>query len=247
VNIARLSTAGATRIGFLVLALLPGIAEPVTGQAAARDWSIDTSQSHLIIHVQPGGILSPALHPHHFQPETWSGEITWDPAHPRIGRVEVRVAADSLRDHQEKLSAKDVAKVEGQTRGPAVLDAGKFPQIVFQAHEVDIGKAPAGGKGEFRGTLTGSLTLHGKTLPLGLAIQGLVSATRFEAGASTTFKQSDFGIKPYSAAFGTISVKDEITLEILLVAVPADRKMPSASPSPSPRPADSGEARANRP
>ena len=84
------------------------------------------------------------LHTHFFQPENWSGEIAWDPNHPDSVRVEVRIAADSLRDHQPKLSARDIAKVE----------------------------------------------------------------------------QSDFGIKPYATALGTIAVRDEITIEIALVAVP---------------------------
>lgn len=157
--------------------------------------------------------------------------MTWDPLRPRTARVDVRVAADSLRDHQEKLSAKDTAKVEGQTRGPAILDAARFPQIVYQAQELEVGKAPLAGKGEFRGTINGTLTLHGTTKPLGLLIQGLVSPDRFEASAAATFLQSDFGIKPYKTALGTISVKDEITLEITIVALPGPPR--SVSPTPS--------------
>ena len=234
------SRATAVRAGLLLLlaALTPAAA--FSGQTPAREWTIDTTQSQLVIHVQPGGLLSPTLHPHHFQPEKWSGEIAWDPSRAKSAKVTVRVAADSLRDHQEKLSAKDTAKVEAQTRGPVILDAARYPEIVFEGHELEIAKTPNGGKGEFRGTLTGTLTLHGKTMAVGLAIQGLVSADRFQAGAAASFKQSDFGIKPYSTALGTISVKDEITVEISLVAVPADRKpatkglpaKPDASPTP---------------
>jgi polyisoprenoid-binding protein YceI len=87
-----------------------------------------------------------------------------------------------------------------------------------------VEKPPAAGKGEFRGTLNGTLTLHGKTGPVGLAIQGLAGADRFDAAASTTFKQSDFGIKPYKTALGTISVKDEVSIEITIVAIPAGKK-----------------------
>lgn len=219
-------------LGFAILAEASGA---LLAQSPARVWTIDTSQSRLIVHVQPGGLLSPTLHPHHFQPETWSGEVTWDPARPRTARVDVRVAADSLRDHQEKLSAKDAAKVEGQARGPAILDAAQFPQIIFEGRELDVAKAPVGGKGEFRGTLNGNLTLHGKTLPLGLAIQGLVSPERFEASAAATFNQSDFGIKPYKTALGTISVKDQITLEITIVALPGAPK-PASTTTPAATP-----------
>ena len=215
----------------LLPVLSPRPAGVALAQTPARVWTIETSQSKLIVHVQPGGLLSPALHPHHFQPETWSGEIAWDPLRPRTVRVEVRVAADSLRDHQEKLSPKDIAKVESQARSPAILDAAQFPQIVFSGEELEVAKAPAGGKGEFRGTLTGNLTLHGKTMKVGFAIQGLVSADRFEASGAANFNQSDFGIKPYKTALGTISVKDQITLEITIVALPPG-KNPPASPTP---------------
>ena len=211
-------------------ALSPRPSGVALAQTPARTWTIDPSQSKLIVHVHPGGLLSPALHPHHFQPENWSGEIAWDPARPRTARVEVRVAADSLRDHQEKLSPKDIAKVETQARGPAILDAAQFPQIVFSGDELEVAKTPAAGKGEFRGTLTGNLTLHGKTMRVGFAIQGLVSADRFEASAAANFNQSDFGIKPYKTALGTISVKDQITLEITIVALPPGKKAP-ASPT----------------
>jgi polyisoprenoid-binding protein YceI len=229
----RRSCAVAVCAGFaLLLTISPALALP--GPVPAREWTIDTAQSQLIIHVLPGGLLSPTLHPHHFQPEKWSGEIAWDPARAKSAKVTVRVAADSLRDHQEKLSAKDTAKVEAQTRGPAILDAAQYPEIVFEGHELEIAKTPSGGKGEFRGTLTGTLTLHGKTMPIGLAIQGLVSADRFQAGAAASFKQSEFGIKPYSTALGTISVKDEITVEISIVAVPADKKPVSKGPSAKP-------------
>jgi len=202
-----------------LLTIAPSPPRP-PAEPSVREWTIDPSQSKLTIHVAPGGILSPTLHPHHFQPSEWSGEIAWDPKNPRTAKVEVRVSADSLHDQQEKLKEKDIAKVEAQTRGPEILDAAQYPKIVFEAHELEVAKAPANGKGEFRGTLNGTLTLHGKSQPVGMAIQGLVAAERFEAGASATFKQSDFGIKPYKTALGTISVKDEINVEISIVALP---------------------------
>jgi len=227
---ARLSRRRASCISVLLVALLPGSAGSLFGQNPAGGWSIDASQSRLIVHVLPAGLLSSALHAHHFQPDEWSGEVAWDPEHPRNVRVEVRVAAGSLQDHQPKLSAKDRVKVEGQTRGAGILDAGKFPQILFQAQELELERSPSGGSGDFRGTLKGTLTLHGKTLPLGFPIQGKVSGDRFEASAAAGFKQSDFGIQPYSTALGTVAVKDEITVEIFLAGVPAGRKASAAAP-----------------
>jgi polyisoprenoid-binding protein YceI len=214
----------------LILTTIAASPPRAASEPSPREWTIDTSQSKLTIHVEPGGILSPTLHPHHFQPDEWSGEITWDPKNPRTAKVEVRVSAGSLHDKQEKLKPKDIAKVEAQAKGPAILDVAQYPTVTFEAHELDVSKAPVNGKGEFRGTLNGTLTLHGKSGPVGMAIQGLAAPERFEAGASANFKQSDFGIKPYKTALGTISVKDEVNVEISIVALPAGKK-PPATPS----------------
>ena len=226
----RLSRRRASGIVLLFVAFLPGSAGSLFGQNPAGAWSIDASRSRLIVHVLPAGLLSSALHAHHFQPDEWSGEVAWDPEHPGSVRVEMRIAASSLRDHQPKLSAKDCAKVEGQTRGAGILDSAKYPQILFQGQELELERSPSGGNGNFRGTLKGTLTLHGKTLPLGIPIQGTLSGDRFEASATAGFKQSDFGIQPYSTALGTVAVKDEITVEIFLAGVPADRKASAAAP-----------------
>jgi polyisoprenoid-binding protein YceI len=187
------------------------------GQAAAAEWKIDPLASRLVVHVSPAGLLASALHPHRFQPESWSGEIRWDPEHPEAASVEVRIAADSLRDHQEKLSASDIAKVEAQTRGPRILDAEKFPSIRFQGH--GLSSPTMSGGGEVRATLSGDLTLHGRTRPVQFPIQGRVSADRMEATATVKLRQTDFGIRPYSTALGSIAVRDEVTIEISLVAV----------------------------
>lgn len=204
----------------LLLALSEEPAGLLFGQNPPTAWRVDPAQSRLVVNALPGGLLSSALHAHHFEPEEWSGEVAWDPDHPGSVGVEVRVATDSLRDHQPKLSAKDIAKVEGQVRGPEILDAARYPSIVFRAAEFRAAQLPSGGSGEVRGTLVGTLTLHGNSRPLQLPIQGRVASDRLEAAATATFKQSDFGIKPYKTALGTISVKDEITVEVSLVAVP---------------------------
>jgi polyisoprenoid-binding protein YceI len=205
------------RASLLLFALGPG--GILLAQSAPADWTVDAAQSRLTVNVLPAGLFASSLHTHHFQPEDWSGEIAWDPNHPDGVRVAVGVAAASLRDHQPKLSTKDIARVEGQTRGAEILDAARFPRILFEAGQLEAAQLPSGA-GEFRGTLAGTLTLHGQSRPLKFPVRGRVAAQRLEADATVTFKQSDFGIKPYSTALGTIAVRDEVTIEIVLVAVP---------------------------
>ncbi len=181
---------------------------------------MDAARSRLTVKVPPAGLLASTLHTHLFQPEKWSGEIALDRDHPDRVRVVIRVAADSLRDRQPKLSARDTAKVEKQARDAEILDAARFPEVLFEAGRLEAAELPSGVAGEFRGRLAGTLTLHGQSRPLQVPIQGRLAGDRLEANATMTFKQSDFGIKPYSTALGTIAVRDEISVEIALVAVP---------------------------
>ena len=208
---------GAAIVG---LAAMLASAASLAAQSPVNGWAIDTARSRLIVHVLPAGLLSSALHPHHFEPQVWEGEISRDPDRPGAVRITVRVAADSLRDRQPALSAKDIAKVEAQARGPEILDAARFPKIIFEAGEVEPASALPDAAGDFRGTLAGRLTLHGQTRPIRFPVQGRVAAGELSATATAVFKQSEFGIKPYKTGLGTIAVRDEISVEITLVASP---------------------------
>jgi polyisoprenoid-binding protein YceI len=60
------------------------------------------------------------------------------------------------------------------------------------------------------GAIEGTLTLHGKSQPLRLQVSS-PAAGRFRGGA--TVRQTDFGITPYSGFFGTLKLKNEVTVE----------------------------------
>jgi polyisoprenoid-binding protein YceI len=202
-----------------ILLLALGLGEALPGQIRPKSWSIDVSLSRLTVNVLPAGLLSSALHPHHFQPEDWSGEISLDPDQPGSVRVEVRIGADSLRDHQAKLSAKDIDKIDRRVRSAEILDAARFPRIVFEARQFEAADPRSEASDEARGTLAGTLTLHGQSRPLKFPVQGRLAGRRLEASTTLTFRQSDFGIKPYGTALGTVAVRDEVTIEIALVAL----------------------------
>jgi hypothetical protein len=167
----------------------------------------------VIIHVLPAG-LSRALHEHHFQPESWSGEISWDPEHPAApgrsavrGRLASRSAVEALGPGSRRSRARPGAR--------ASHPAKKFPKIEFRAETAEVSRPP-GADGSFQGTLAGSLTLHGQTRPLRLEVKGRIAEGRLEASAIASFKQSDFGMKPYKTALGAIAVRDEVAVEIAI-------------------------------
>jgi polyisoprenoid-binding protein YceI len=200
----------------LVLLLSVGAAH-----AAAGTWSIDTSRSALVVRVFRAGALSPKLHDHAFMPEHWGGHIRFDPEAPAACAVDVTVDATSLRDHQPELSAEDQAKVEDQVRSPRILDTARYPGVRFRADRLE--DIETLGPQRLKGVLVGTLELHGQSRPLRIPIEAAWSARGLEAVGAVSFRQSDFGIKPYKKLLGTIAVRDEVRVELKLQAHPAER------------------------
>jgi polyisoprenoid-binding protein YceI len=69
---------------------------------------------------------------------------------------------------------------------------------------------PSGSSG---GAVEGSVTLNGRTQPAVLQVTAPGSG---QYRGSATLAQTGFGIKPYSGFFGTLKLKDEVTLEFQL-------------------------------
>jgi polyisoprenoid-binding protein YceI len=86
--------------------------------------------------------------------------------------------------------------------GPEVLDAAKYPEIIFRSTGVD-----AASEGSWK--VQGELTLHGQTKSVAVEVR---EAGGHYTGASR-FNLSDFGIKPIKVAGGSVRVKDEIRIE----------------------------------
>jgi polyisoprenoid-binding protein YceI len=112
----------------------------------------------------------------------------------------------------------DVPKVQEAMVGPKVLDAARFPQIVFTSRKVEGGPV---GTGAFELRVEGDLALHGVTKPLTIPVRVEKAADgTLTATARTALKQTDFGIKPVSVA-GVVNVRNELDLALRIVARPA--------------------------
>lgn len=112
------------------------------------------------------------------------------------------------------MSDKDHREIETTTKGSAVLDAAKFPKIVYSAE----------GKGDpLAGPLQadGTLALKGASKPVPVQLKVKNEGGKLSVAGEVTFKQTAFGIKPYSAMLGTLKVKDEVRISWSLSLVPA--------------------------
>jgi polyisoprenoid-binding protein YceI len=99
------------------------------------------------------------------------------------------------------LSDKDRRDIQNQAR--KIL--GNAGQARFNSTSVSESASPTGG-----GAIEGTLTLNGASRPLRLAV---TSPGPGQYRGSTTIRQSDFGITPYSGFFGALKLRDEVTVE----------------------------------
>lgn len=116
------------------------------------------------------------------------------------GPVRARVAAASLR-LVSHASDGDRRQIE-RNAADDVLDARRFASIEFAGTRI----VRDGNQARVEGTLT----LHGATRPLAFTARDDGEKWR----AEITLDQRDFGIKPFSALFGTLRVRPDVRVRV---------------------------------
>ena len=177
----------------------------------------DTSASQLVIRAGKHGLLSAFAHDHQFTPARWRAEVDFDPERPQEVRVDLRVDAATLHDQAARLAPKMRDYVDRETAGPEVLDAQRYREIGFQGGSASL----EGQGGGLQGVLHGALSLHGTKRPLDVPFRARAEEPGYRVSGSVRFRQTDFGMTPFSTAGGTIGVDDEIQVDFDLVLVPA--------------------------
>ena len=93
--------------------------------------------------------------------------------------------------------------------GADVLDVRSFPTATFTVHSIQSLSAK-GVAAQYR--LDGDFTLHGKTRKLTVVAEGTPMSGHIRLRGGFDILQSDYGITPYSKAFGAIGVADRLTI-----------------------------------
>ncbi len=189
-------------------------------------YSIDAPQSLLLIRVYKGGALAAAGHNHVIASHALSGSF-YLPRELLRSSFEVHVPLAALTVDERALRARESAADfppdvpdsarEGTRRnmlGPALLAAADYPEIVLSAlslEPLDTDAVMAHIRASVRGAA------HDITVP----VRYERSAAAVVASGETTLRQSDLGLKPFSAALGTLQVQDEMRISFRIVAHPA--------------------------
>lgn len=168
-------------------------------------------QSRLDVHTRRAGIFGGLGHEHLVRARAFAGTVVHFGQAPEHSSVSVTVRTDSLEILTDAAPS-DIAKMTRAMR-EKTLRVEQFPEITFVSREV------AAIEGGLR--VTGDFTMAGRTRPLTVDVALEIAGDTLRAVARFPLRQTDFGIKPYGTAFGTVKVADEVEFEIGVVATAA--------------------------
>jgi polyisoprenoid-binding protein YceI len=193
------------------------VAAPPAAQMAKELYApgeVNTERSRVYIHVGKTGLG----HEHAVAGVLKAGHLTLDVAE-RAGEVVfdmTKFVADP--DYARKYiglqgvsDASTRGKVTANMLGPDVLDVARHSTAIWT-----ISSARATGKQSRRGQplyeFHGEFTLHGTTRPLRLLAEAEQRDGWFHIVGNFSLLQTDYGIRPFSKAFGAIGVADQLTI-----------------------------------
>lgn len=185
-------------------------------------YEIDSDSSELVVRMFRGGFAFFLGHNHVIRATEFSGQISFDPDDDSSAEVSVVVKTASLKADEPQVRAryelekqvndKDRKQIQKTMESVEQLDIKKFPVMVFKSTKIEKQD-----KDKYK--IRGDLTIHGVTLQVSTEVKVEKEGIESHIRGVLKFKQSDFGIKPYSAAFGSIRNKDEVVLHIDLVVI----------------------------
>lgn len=187
-------------------------APPLTVPQAAI-LRIDPQRSLIAVTVRRGGAFARFGHDHVVAVRTLEGEV-W----PAAQRAELHFRLDQMSVDEAELrtlagltTQPDADAISGTRHNmlTKVLDAARFPEVRMQVEHPSA-----------QGPLQVSVTLHGVTRQLVLPATISEQNGVMTVSGTTTLKQTDFGLVPYSIMAGALAVQDQLELRFTITATP---------------------------
>lgn len=192
-------------------AAAPAPAPAPVGAQAGPLLQIDSARSLIVVTVRRGGVLARLGHDHVVASHAISGTVA-----PKQDRADFTFRLDEM-----KIDEADLRQIAGLDKQPSadaiagtrhnmltkVLDAERYPLVRVHAERGAAGQP-----------LQVAITLHGVTRTLAIPAtlredNGVITVT-----GTTTLKQTDFDLTPFSVMAGAMSVQDQMELRFALTA-----------------------------
>jgi len=166
----------------------------------AGTYDLGPEQATLTVHTRKGGAAAKAGHDLTIEVTSWQATLTVGDA----SSLELTADADSLQVREGHggmmpLGDQETASIEQSLRDEVL----KGTAIAYRSTQV-----VPDGNGGLR--VEGELELNGHRAPVGFDLAAADGHLRGEA----TVTQTAFGMKPYSALFGTLKVLDDVRVEV---------------------------------
>jgi len=206
----------------------PAEPAPAASLAAHRGvpYEVAAAESLLTIRVYKAGTLAAAGHNHLIAAHELAGTF-YLPGEPLQASFEIRFAVDSLTVDEAPLRAAlhsadfpadvpDSAR-EGTRRNmlsAGLLDGANHPQIVLRAVTLREQAPPLAGGVLAQVAVSVRDSEHEITLP----VRWQRAPGTLTVDADTSLRQSQLGLKPFSALLGALQVQDEMQVSLHLVA-----------------------------
>jgi polyisoprenoid-binding protein YceI len=189
----------------LLLAASSGWTAPVAYEIRPDD------RGFLELTVEKTGLLSGKKHLFTFS--RYQGKLLFDFDAPERSAITLVIMADSIFCRDTWLDAKDLRKVQDYAVKD-MLAADRYPRITFRSttiHKLD-------GTGY---EAQGILTIRDVSRPATVAVALNAGSDAFPLiEGSSRVRLTDFGLKPPTAALGTIGTKNEMSFRFVLTGIP---------------------------
>lgn len=154
---------------------------------------------------------------HVFEFTRYRGAVAFDPSSPLTSEVRFTIESASIRCLDDWVSEKDRNKIQREAERE-MLAVDRFPDIGFRSTRIT---SEAANRFHVRGMLT--IRNVAKPVDIDVSLQPDGGKTVWADGQASV-KLTDYGLKPPTAALGTIGTKDEMKLTFRMkLDIPDDR------------------------
>jgi polyisoprenoid-binding protein YceI len=189
-----------------------GLSTAQTPQVTVR-YSIDAKRSTFTVRAFAAGLLSAFAHSPTIAIQNFDVEVLLDANAVEHSSLRLVIHPESLTVTDD-ISEKDREEINRRIK-QEVLEADGYPEIVYECSKISASKT---GEGQYWAALNGELTLHGVSRSLPISARVSVNGDVLRATGDFVLRQSDYEIRPVTAAGGAVKLKDELKLSFDLTA-----------------------------
>jgi len=183
---------------------------------AEGSYRLGPPEGRLLLRTYRTGIGSRIGHDLTIEVTDWDGTARVNPDDPARSEVTIRINVDSLEVREgagglKPLTDGDRAEIKKRVR-EKILNTRSHPEITFAATGFSGTPADLG--------VEGSLTIMGVSRPITFraTVQEHEEPARVNGQAQVV--QSEWGIKPYSAFFGALQLRDAVDIDFDAALIP---------------------------